>query len=301
LYVITHAQVSTIHLLGLQSLLKRWLQIELNVLKFDYLLAVARQISVNQESVNLSTNLLEAFVDNAIRLYTIGFKLKDDCYQDAATLAVQGILVLHSQFVDNGIRRTSDPNDRLLLQAAFLSLHATAGEIGVQNRPLLLVSTRLHLHLGLGTIAFAQYSLARVKEMLQDTLSHHFMSRISQIHPFDAKGPKNFSPDAELSEVISTIKRMESKVDDVLYAKMQDFLYDQAIELLDFKRQLKGSLSKHLCLIERRRIARFKGVLVNSDYDLPLEGMFVQAIVKGLALPDGAIMHLCGDPNVFFS
>jgi N-terminal acetyltransferase B complex non-catalytic subunit len=287
-----YVQIFTVRSLSLQSLLRRWLQIELNVLKFDYLLAVARQISIKQESVNSSTHLLEAFVSNAIRLYTIGFKLKDDCYQEAATLAVQGLVVLHSQFVDNGVQRRSDPNHRLLLQAAFLSLHATAGETGVQNRPLLLVSTRLHLHLGLGTIAFSQYSLARVKEMLQDTLSHHFMSRISQIHPFDAKGPKNFSPDAELSKVISTIKRMELKVDDILYAKMQDFLYDQAIELLDFKRQLKGSLSKHLCLIERRRIARLKGETVDSDYNLPLEGMSARTIADGLALPDNGTMHL---------
>jgi N-terminal acetyltransferase B complex non-catalytic subunit len=197
-------------------------------------------------------------------------------------LAVQGLIVLHCQSIENSKATKTDPDHRLLLQAAFLSLHVTAGETGIQNRPLLLISARLHLYLGLATIAFAQYSLVRVKEMLQDTLSHYFMSQISQIHPFDAKGPKRFSPDDELSKVVSTIKRMESRVDDFLYANMQDFLYDQAIELSQFKRQLKGSLSKHLCVIERRRIARFKGVPVDSTYDLPLEGKFDRVVTGEL-------------------
>ena len=72
---------------------------------------------------------------------------------------------------------------------------------------------------------------------------------------------------------------MESKVDDFLYLGMQDFQYDQAIEMLDFKRHLKSSLTKHLCLIERRRIARLKSVAVDSSLDLPMEGKLIPIIL----------------------
>ena len=251
----------------------------MNVVKFDYLLAISRP-----HPKNLTHSIVEAFAANAFRLYALGARINDDCHQDAAILAIMGLLVLHAHQVDDvwdweDLSQRNMANSRLLLQAGLFCQHVASKEKGKQNRPLLLLSTRLHIQLGFASIAFALYRQVGIKEILQDTLSHHFLARISQIHPHDVKGPKGFSPDDELSKVISTIKRMESKVDDFLYLGMQDFQYDQAIEMLDFKRHLKSSLTKHLCLIERRRIARLKSVAVDSSLDLPMEGKLIRTIL----------------------
>ncbi|KAF2710504.1 hypothetical protein K504DRAFT_490616 [Pleomassaria siparia CBS 279.74] len=250
--------------------IRNWLQIEVNVCKFDYLLTISRL-----KFEHIDVGVVEEFVGNAVRLYSLGMRIDDDSCYDAGILAVMALLTLHENIdeewdsVDLGTR--SIGNSRILLQAGFLLQHMTASKKGSQNRTLLLLSTRVHLQLGLATIAYAHYSQVHVKEILHDTLSYCFLTRISQTHPFDVKGPKGFSPDAELSKVISTIQKMESRTDDFLYSDMQNFQYDQGVDVMDFKDKLKASLSKHLCLIERRRIARFKGEAVDATLDLPLD------------------------------
>ena len=93
------------------------------------------------------------------------------------------------------------------------------------------------------------------------------LTRISQIHPFDGK---SFSPDAELSHIIGTYERMENKIDDLLGGNLYEtFQYDQAFEMLELKRTLKHSLNRHLCIFERRRIARIRGEACD-DHDVGL-------------------------------
>jgi N-terminal acetyltransferase B complex non-catalytic subunit len=154
-----------------------------------------------------------------------------------------------------------------LWQAAFLARHLSAGENGRQNRALLLKSIGLQLDLGLTTIAFDQYQHVKVKEMLFDTLSYNLLTRISLLHPFDSNTPKKVLPDQELTRVISAIEKMETKTGEFLYQDMQKFEYDQAFSLLDFKTQLRSSFTKHICIIERRRIARLKNESVDESLD----------------------------------
>jgi hypothetical protein len=100
-----------------------------------------------------------------------------------------------------------------------------------------------------------------------DTLSPYLLSRISQTHPFGVKGYGGFSADEELANVIGTIERMEKKTDSYLFKDIPSFVWDQTTDILAVKRKLGSSLTKHLCVVERRRIARFKGQSVN---DLPI-------------------------------
>lgn len=253
--------------------MKEWLRVELNGLKIDYLLLILCIESPR-------ARVIDAFIGNAFRLYKIAAALSDESIHEAGTLAIMGLLDLHNRVVDE-TSAAEDPlkfeqgNARILLQAAILARRLSAGDAEEHNRPLRLLAARIHLILGLPTIAFEQYRKARVKEMLQDTISYVFLSRISQIHPFDATGFNSFSPDAELSTVINAIQRMEARTDDFLYQDMQNFLYDQAFDLVEFKWRLKGSLTKHLCLIERRRVARLNGVQVDYTFDLNLKGVSV--------------------------
>ncbi|KAL1591573.1 hypothetical protein SLS60_011823 [Paraconiothyrium brasiliense] len=106
--------------------------------------------------------------------------------------------------------------------------------------------------------------------MLHDNVAWIALSRISQSHPFGASGQRAFSADHELEKAISTLSRMEKKIDDLLYADLQHFMYDKAFDLLELKRKLRTSLTKHFCIIERRRIARLAGGPVDQTLDLPL-------------------------------
>jgi hypothetical protein len=158
-------------------------------------------------------------------------------------------------------------NIRILLQAAMFARHLVENDKEKQNRTFALLATRLHLSLGLGTIAFRLYRHVKCKEMLVDTLSPYLLSCISQTHPFEVKGYGGFSADEELANVIGTIERMEKKTDSYLFKDIPSFVWDQATDTLAVKRKLGSSLTKHLCVVERRRIARLKGQSVN---DLPI-------------------------------
>lgn len=236
---------------------------EVNVLKFDYLFTISNRH-------RLEATVVEAFVANAIRLYKIGTRLNEEVRHDVASLAIFGLRVLAKIAHNPEIRDDaycSVNNNRLELQAVFLARHFTSGQVANQERPLLLQSIGLYIQLGLASIAFEHYPHVRVKEMLNDTVSHILLTRISQIHPFDMPGKGAIHPDQELATVIRTIEKMESRVDDFLFSDMREFKYDQAFELLDLKRRLNSSLTKHLCVVERRRIARLKGETVDDSLD----------------------------------
>jgi hypothetical protein len=137
-----------------------------------------------------------------------------------------------------------------------------------QNRTLCLLAARLHLNIGLGTVAFRLYIHTKCKEMLLDTLSPFILSRISITHPFDVKSYGGFSADEELARVISAIERMESKTNGHLLTDIPSFAWDQAIDILSLKRKLQDSLTRHVCVIERRRIARLRGESVENTPQL---------------------------------
>jgi hypothetical protein len=163
-------------------------------------------------------------------------------------------------------------NSRVLLQATMLARHLVEKDKDKQQRTFALLAARLHLNLGLGTVAFRLYRHTKCKEMLLDTLSPYVLSRISQTHPFDSKGYGGFSADDELAKVIGTIERMERKTDDYLFTDLPSFLWDQATDTLELKRKLNFSLTKHVCVAERRRIARFKGESVEALPTLKYKG-----------------------------
>lgn len=200
---------------------------------------------------------LESLVHKAI-----GFCIMNPENSDASFLALYSLLRIHYDIINRKVHRVPfgvTPNSRILLQATMLSRHLVARDKNKENRTLALVAARLHLNLGLGKSAFLLYNHSKCKEMLLDTLSPYILSRISIMHPFESKGYQGFSADEELAKVISTIERMESKTDAYLYTDMPSFICDQFSDALSLKRKLKSSLTKHICMTERRRIARLKG------------------------------------------
>ncbi|KAF2109051.1 N-acetyltransferase B complex non catalytic subunit-domain-containing protein [Lophiotrema nucula] len=246
-----------------------WLQAEANVLKFAYILTLSS--SDGEEPA-----VTETFVTNALRLLAIASMNKDEVHFEIGTLAVIGLLHLHHRKVirpqpsDSQVQHVHESH-RLLLQAGLLLMYLTTGEAGKLNRPLLLLSTRTHLFLGLGRIAFDDYRFARVKEMLKDTVSYILLTDISQAHPFDAAGHNAFSAADELRDIINSMRKMERKTGEFLYSDLQDFFYDQALGLLDIQGKLRTSITKHSAFLELRRLHRIKGEQFDAKYDLTLQ------------------------------
>ncbi|EUC41961.1 hypothetical protein COCMIDRAFT_104795 [Bipolaris oryzae ATCC 44560] len=182
-------------------------------------------------------------------------------------LAVYSLLRMHyvvMRYEESQHPFENTPNSRLLLQAAMLARHLVACDKEKQDRPRALLAARIHLNLGLGKSAFQMYSYTKCKEMLVHTISPYVLSRLSITHPFGAKGYQGFSAEEELGKAIGTMERMESKTDDTIYPDLKTIPWDQAIGLLSLRGKLKSSSTKHICNLERRRIARLKGEPVDQ-------------------------------------
>jgi len=181
---------------------------------------------------------------------------------DISCLAVYTLLNLHHRWVCTDEQKNPlevTRNSRILLQATMFARHMVESDKEKQNRTFALFAARLHLNLGLGTVAFRLFSHTKCKEMLVDTLAPYMLSRISQTHPFEVKSYGGFSADEELSRVINTIDRMETKTAEYYVTDVSSFPWDQACDISILKQKLNSSMTKHICTIERRRIARLKG------------------------------------------
>lgn len=177
-------------------------------------------------------------------------------------LAVYLLLNLHHRYICPSEDRNPlefTRNSRILLQAAMLARHLVEQDEDKENRTFALFAARLHLNLGLGLAAFRLYKRITCKEMLLETLSPFILSRISQTHPFDVSSYRGFSADDELAKTMSTIERMEAKTSSFLVTDLTFFPCHQAPEIAHLKSQLNRSLTKHLCSLERRGIARLRG------------------------------------------
>jgi hypothetical protein len=227
------------------------------MLKFHYLLAVTMTGSAHHKF----HGLLRAAV-----------KISQLCPEDpdVGFLVVYTLLNLQYEWVKEGT------SPRILLQAAMFARHLIENDKDKQNRTFTLLTARLHLTLGLGTVAFRLYRHVKSKEMLTDTLSPYLLSRISQTHPFEVKGYGGFSAEKELTNAIDTIERMEKKADSFLFNEIPTFVWGQATDTLALKRRLGSSLTKHICVVERRRIARLKG---ESAGELPILNMKSESCV----------------------
>lgn len=237
-----------------------WIRTESNVLAFEYLLTISLPDTA-------STEVVEEFVAKALRFHHSSPSSENDVRLDAALLAIVGLIRLYKNASENSISR--------LIQATLFVRHLMEDEDFRNFRALTVVSARLHLNLGLGTIAFQHYRHAKVKEMLQDTVSWALLSRISQTHPLDVPGYNGFSATIELNKVIDTIVRMEDKTDDHLYNDMEHFLYDTALDMLDLKAKFHSSITKRLCVVERNRIAALEGMEVDVTSDSVFSGKFI--------------------------
>lgn len=244
------------------------LQSQMNALKFRHLITIAT-------SEPPESDVLDKFICDAIQLSNEGSQKGHKVFYDA------GFLVIHS-LASHANRESYNPatpgslgrtvaQSRMEYQAAILAQRLKDTKEGKDQRRVVLYSARLHMMLGLASLGFELYKHAKVKEMLTDTLSHYLLAAISHNHPFETTTAPQAFPDEELAAVVGKSEKMEKTLNDYLCSKSpQEYPYDSVVDMLDFKNALRSSLTKHLCVVQRRRIARFKGEQPAESLNLDL-------------------------------
>lgn len=219
------------------------------MLKLDYLLRVSRIIPDHRVAV------LEAFIHNCIHLTKIALQYNRTAANDAGVLAAMALVKLEKP------GRTT----AYTFQAAFLVSRLISDQLEKEGRPLIPLTICLHMKLGLGSIAVGLYPYLRAKEFLQDTVSHVLFTRFSSIYPQHQAGNRTADPQELLQNAISTYKSSKERLHSFHGLRLQNFEYDQALEIQELKESLDNSVVRHMCILERRRMIRLRGQVPRTD------------------------------------
>lgn len=129
--------------------------------------------------------------------------------------------------------------------------------------------------LGLPSYALASLPQLRLKEFLFETLGHVISTRMGIEHPFavttlPATSPEDLGdagaaqkrrdPQAVLGEHIDVSKRSVIRMRAFSGESLNKTEYDRVLEIVEMEENVEKSISKHICILEQRRIARLRGV-----------------------------------------
>lgn len=227
------------------------LRTKANVLKLKYQLSISKRPKASKEQ-------LEDFVVAALRVHELARAKDVATSEDACALAIMALVKLFHL----------DSSQQYLVQAEVvmqeLLSHAT------DSRKAGLLQARLADFLGNFSSAMETWSGLRIKEVLMETLSHHMFTRISINHPFyyrsQQSGRPNMDPLTLLDRGLQTADKILHTVQAFLGAEIDALQYDRLLEIHELKKNLTKSLSRKMWVIERRRILRIRGEVMDEMF-----------------------------------
>lgn len=251
-----------------------WLNAEMNALKFDYMMEVSAPASPTED-------VFHAFIATAIRLYNWSRQCGADLPMtdvqpgdDACLLAAAALLKL-----GECLRKPY-----YVLQAAVL-LEGLL-ERSNSNADAKIMIVRIYTSLELGTLALHWYESLRLKKPQLISLAHLMYTRISTIHPHPMMLVKSrglrkpvFDPYQELKEILAfDIETLDDNMPMLMFKALEDGAYDQVYEFFKVGGCLRHDFSRKMWILERRRIARLRGIPYDiDDLDYVDAGMSTRA------------------------
>ena len=232
---------------------------ETNHLKIVYLLRIARPISRDIDIDQVNTLLRDSF--SALR---IARSLHQYHGRD-----IYLIIVLASL---RQSLKLNDTDEKNLLLMQIVCLLESSNMTKSEDRQILLLLSRLYSRLGFGAALICTYRKLRIKDILNEPLAHVLHTRISLNHPFPiSQSELGLTDQHERDPVIGAsriIDKYASAVD-TLNRLITDAhktpVYSKLSEYALLKRDLNGSRTKQIVVLEKRRTKRLRGEQSDED------------------------------------
>ena len=240
----------------------QWLTSEINALKLDYYMVISKHPNYTNQP------LLEAFICNCLRLYrlslVLGMKLAPSERRpgdDAAVLAVMALF--HLNKID----------ERTIMIRAAIILDMVV-ETSRHNYDALLLLIRLHLWLGMGTMAVDCYSRLCVKNVQHATLSWIILGRISLLNPYSLSPPSLSEGKGRLiyrdpSETLTAALEWHISAHQIHTKSVSRMLsegqYNTALTAISFGNAIENGFGRMLALVEFWRIQRLGAIPHDKD------------------------------------
>ncbi|EKG14939.1 Tetratricopeptide-like helical [Macrophomina phaseolina MS6] len=228
------------------------LRTKANALKLEY------QLTISQSQIE-SKERMEDFVVRSLGIHKSAVGKDVSTCEDACALAIMALVKLYYL----------DSSQSYLIQAEIIMKELL--EHATDSRKAGLLQARLVDFLGNFSEAMEVWSGLRIKEILMETLSHHMLTRISISNPLyyrspQQKGRPNMDPLTLLDRHLQTTDKILHIVQAFLGAEIDALQYDRLLEIQELKRSLSKSLSRKILAIERRRVLRIRGEVVDEMF-----------------------------------
>jgi len=215
---------------------QKWLNAEVNSLKFEYLLTAGQ----NQ---NVDPLYLRELVSNALRLHELQ---ETPVMTTLATLLCAALIRWHEL----------DPSGGHLLEATAI-LETYARNDDYQAKVLLVY---LYTELGLYSNAILYYDELSIKELQLETFSHSLLPRISIGRPFIGSSltkPAYRNAADLIDQAMNMYISNKNKTATFSKSLISSDRPDMILELQDLRRTLIRSITLRITLLEDRRVRRF--------------------------------------------
>jgi hypothetical protein len=246
-----------------------WVAININALKFEYLLCVSKAPLPEKES-------LEQFVSDSLHMYKGALRVSKDCGDELCILAVMGLVKLHHFSRDYDLddeteakEKTTIPPKAYLIQALML-LEFLQSQSPHNYSASLLSALLAHQSLCLTSVATEAMVPLGLKEVMHDTISHIYWSRIGITHPFpcmDISTARETGGNSDqyrvpvrgMAAALEWYDAAGDRMMEFMGEKLEEVPFDKIDEFARFKRSVEHSYSHALILLEARRMARLTG------------------------------------------
>ena len=242
---------------------------EINRLKIEYLLRISWPDSNSKDT---GIGQLDAFLSDSFSALRVARSLNDCDGRDLYFLVVLALL--------RKLLEQNESHQKNLLFMQIISLLESSNETESVDRQILLLLSRLYNCLGLGTALICTYRKLRIKDILNEPLAHVLYTRMSLNHPFSISAfdfglleEYNRDPSLGASRVIDKYASAIETVNKLIADTHKTPVYNRMSEYMLLKRNLNGSRTKQIVVLERRRMSRLRGEQCDED-DLHELGTF---------------------------
>lgn len=263
---ITSSELSTKEL---TNAVREWV----TLLKFRF------RIEVDDQERLPITEGLNDFVQECLAVYNVSLKVDIDLLVTDMRIGDELLLLVAKALMCK--YTASRMQDPLPVRVAIIILEHLLTK-SKHNFTALLLLVRLYMIIGAPSCATIEYQRLSIKQIQNDSLSHHVLTRLSTLLPFSVSSaakllhptdmadvglhvPHNPTDSLEMYDISLRLYQNANRTNPEMISQVfKNGAYGQIKDMVLFEKRVSSSISACQFEIERRRVQRFRGVAVTE-------------------------------------
>ncbi|KAK6350842.1 hypothetical protein TWF718_004025 [Orbilia javanica] len=225
------------------------------------------------------TEGLNDYVQECLAVYNVSLKVDIDLLVTDMRIGDELLLLVAKALMCKyAASRMQDP---LPVRVAIIILEHLLTK-SKHNFTALLLLVRLYMIIGAPSCATIEYQRLSIKQIQNDSLSHHVLTRLSTLLPFSVSSaakllhptdmadvgmhvPHNPTDSLEMYDISLKLYKNANRTNpDMISLAFKNGAYGQIKDMVLFEKRVSSSISACQFELERRRVQRFRGMAVTE-------------------------------------